>query len=95
MSPCDVVANVLDGNIVESEFKHQSCYFVGFRTKNPEKGMTHLIHPAIGLIVPLQFKDELWHIITRQGWYAIKERNQTENKDFAESIEIAVWKKKA
>ena len=39
---CGVVANVLNGGIVVSEFEFQSCYYVHFG-----KGMNSLISPAM------------------------------------------------
>ena len=38
----DAVANELDCDIIESEFKLQSWYCAYFRTNTPEKGMTPL-----------------------------------------------------
>ena len=47
-SPYSIVANVLDCNIVVSEFKLQWCYYVHFWTNTSEKSMNLLISPAMG-----------------------------------------------
>ena len=52
-SPFGVVANMLDCNIIVSEFKLQSNYYIHFRTLR--KGMKPLITPAMDGRVPLQF----------------------------------------
>ena len=44
-SPCGEVANVLDGNIVEREFKFQSRYYIDFWTNALRKSMNSLIPP--------------------------------------------------
>ena len=45
-SPCDIVVNVLDCDIVVSEFElHFRCY-IHFRTNNLEKGMS-LLSPEL------------------------------------------------
>ena len=43
-----VVANVLDCDIVVSEFEHQSDYHIHFRTNTPEKGINPRYSKAIG-----------------------------------------------
>ncbi len=43
----DVVANLLDCDIVVSEFKLQSCYYIHFRTNTLGKGMNPLILPVL------------------------------------------------
>ena len=40
-----VVANVLDYDIIESEFELQSGHYIHFRTNTLGKGMDFLIHP--------------------------------------------------
>ena len=42
------VANVLDCDIVVSEFELRSCYYVYFRTNTRGKGMNHLNPTAMG-----------------------------------------------
>ena len=46
--PYDVMVNMQDCEIIESEFKLQSCYYIHFRTNNLEKSMNLLILPAMG-----------------------------------------------
>ena len=36
------MANVLNSNIIVSEFKLQSCKYIHFKTNTKEKGMNHL-----------------------------------------------------
>ena len=43
-----VVANVLDYDIIVSEFELKSCYNVHFLINTPGKGMNHLTLPAMG-----------------------------------------------
>ena len=45
----DVVANVLDSNIIKSEFELLSLYYVHFWTNTLGKGMNSLITPNNGL----------------------------------------------
>ena len=47
-SPCGAAANVLDYEIVVSEFKLQSCYYIHFQTNTLGKGMNMLIPQAMG-----------------------------------------------
>ena len=42
------MVNVLDCNIIVSEFELQSRYFVHFRTRTFQKGMNPLILPSMG-----------------------------------------------
>ena len=42
-SPHSIVANLLDGNIVVSKFKFQSCYYIPFWTNALGKSMKLLI----------------------------------------------------
>ena len=46
--PCGVVINVLDSDIVVSEFELQSRYYVHFRTNTHGKGRHTLILPSMG-----------------------------------------------
>ena len=50
-----VMANVLDCDILVSEFELQSRYYVYFRINTLGKGMSPLIFPAMGKIVSLLF----------------------------------------
>ena len=45
---CNVVANVLDYNILFCEFKLQPQYYIHFRTNTLGKGINLLIPPAMG-----------------------------------------------
>ena len=47
-NPLDVVANMLDCNILVSEFELLSRYYDYFRTDTLEKGMNPFIPPAMG-----------------------------------------------
>ena len=64
------MANVLGCDIVVSEFEIQLPYYVHFQTNTLQKGMNPVILPSF---VPLL--GWLWHSMTYEGWYAIKERN--------------------
>ena len=46
--PHSVVVNMLDCNVVVSEFKLQSLYYIYFQPNTLGKGMNPLIPPAIG-----------------------------------------------
>ena len=52
-SPCGVVPNLLDSDIVASESELQTRYYVHFWTNAFGKGMNSPILPAIGWIEPL------------------------------------------
>ena len=54
-SPYGVVANVLDSDLVVSEFEFQSRYYIHFRTSALEKGMNLLLHPAMSWIISLPY----------------------------------------
>ena len=54
-SPSCVVANVLDCDIVVSEFELQSRYYVHFQTNTLSKGIKLLIIPVVCEIVLLIF----------------------------------------
>ena len=45
--PSQLMASMLEGNIVGSKFKLQSCYYVRFQTYTHGKGMNFLIFPAM------------------------------------------------
>ena len=53
--PRGVVANVLEGDIVESQFKLQSHHYVHFRTNTFRESMNPVIPLAEGLIVLVLF----------------------------------------
>ena len=54
--PHGVIANVLNCDILVSEFEFQSRYYVRFQTNTLRKDMKHLFSlPGMVLIVPLMF----------------------------------------
>ena len=57
ISPCGILANILDYDIVLREFNFQLRYYILFQTNTFWKGMNHLISPAI---IPLLsfYKDD-------------------------------------
>ena len=78
-----ILANVRLGVIVVKEFEFQSRWYLRFRINILKRSMSTLIPtPSNGLnntsIVLL--KEWLWHYITREGWYIIKQRNQIKPK---------------
>ena len=54
-SPLGVVVNVLNFDIVVSDLKLQSRYYVHFQTNTLKKSINSLISPVIGEILPLLF----------------------------------------
>ena len=48
MSAHGIVANVLDCDIVVSEFELKSSYYIHFRNNTLKKGMNPLIPPVMG-----------------------------------------------
>ena len=70
-----VVANVLDILIDVSEFELQSSYNVHFWTNTLEKDMNLLIL-KLNSTTNILLQEWLWHKITHEVWYAIKQRNQ-------------------
>ena len=47
-SPCSVVVNVMDSDIIGNEFEFLPHYYIHFRTYTICKGMTTLIPSAMG-----------------------------------------------
>ena len=45
-SPCGVLANVLDCDIIVSEIELQSCYYIRFQTNTVGKSMNPFIPPS-------------------------------------------------
>ena len=74
-----VEANVLNRDILVSEFELQSCYYIHFRTNIHGKGMNLLFPLSYGLnsSTTVILQGWIWHKITHKGWYAIKLRKQT------------------
>ena len=77
------MANVLDCDIVVSEFELQSRYNIHFHTNTFWKGMTPSYSPRYGLnsTTTVLLQGRAWRQITHEVWYNIKQRNQT-NKDY-------------
>ena len=73
-----VVDNLLDCDIVVSEFEPQLQYSVHFQTNRFRKGMSHL-SPTNGLnsTITVLLQRWLWHYITHERRYAIKQRDKT------------------
>ena len=65
-------------NIVVSEFKLQSGYYIHLRTNTFEKSMNPLILSGYKLnnTAIILLHGWIWYQITHEGWYAIKQRNQ-------------------
>ena len=78
-----VVDNLVDYDIIVSEFELQSCYYVYFGTNALWKGMKRIL-PKYGLnsITPVLLQGCLWHYINREDWYTIKQRIQTNPLEF-------------
>ena len=57
-SPHGIVTNMLDCDIIVSEFKLQPYSYIHFQTYALEKGMNYLIPSAKGWIVTLLFFKE-------------------------------------
>ena len=81
-SPCDVVANVVDCDLVVSEFELQSRYYVNFRTNTFGKGMNFLFHHLPNSTANILLQGWFLHQITHKVWYAIKLRSQTKQKTY-------------
>ena len=71
-----VVSDILDCNIVVSEFELLSRYCIHFWTNMLGEG----INPSNGLngTTSVRLHLWLWYEVTHEVWYAIKQRNQTE-----------------
>ena len=73
------VAIVVGCDIVVSEFELQSHYYVLFRAW---EDMTPTYTPSYGSLnstTTVFLQEWLWHYISSQTWYAIKQRNLTRN----------------
>ena len=62
-SPHDVVANMLDCDIIVNKFKLHSCYYVHFQANTLGKGMNILILPSYVLnsTTTVFLQEWLWH----------------------------------
>ena len=54
-NPLGVVANVMDCNLIVSEFELQLFYYIHYRTNTLGKYMNSIVPPTMGQIVPLLF----------------------------------------
>ena len=75
-SPRGVVANVLDGNFVVSEFELQSHYYIHFRTNSLGERYEPPYTTSNGLYSTTTVLLQGWlrHKIAHEDWYAIKQR---------------------
>ena len=62
-----------------SEFKLQSCYCIHFQTNTLGKGMNPLSY-GLNRITAVLLKGWIWHQITQEGWYAIKQKKPNKLK---------------
>ena len=69
------MANVMDCEIVVTEFELQSCYYVYFRFNTLGKGMNSHLPLVMGYIVLLLFFYKNSFGITSGGWYVINQIN--------------------
>ena len=78
-SPRAVVVNMLDCNMVDSEFERQSRYYVQFRTNTIRIIWTPLSPNSYRLnsITAVFLQGWLWYKIAHEGWYAIKQSYKT------------------
>ena len=62
-NPCGVVANILESDIIISEFKLQLHYYIHFHTDTTWKGIEPLYSPSYGLnnIITALLQGWLWH----------------------------------
>ena len=75
-----VLAHKLDCDIAISEFELKSSYSVHFWTNTLGKGMNPLILHSNCVFISTTaalLRICLWHEITHEDWYAIKQWNQT------------------
>ena len=70
-----IMAKVEGFNIEVCEFELYSRNYVQFRTYTHEKGMNHFISYDVRL------PGRLWHYMSQERWYAIKQRNQTKSTE--------------
>ena len=80
MSLHDTVANVLDCDIVVTKFELKSRYYVYFRTNTFGKkvwSFSYIPSCWLNSTTTVLLLGHLWYWITHEGWYAVKQRNQT------------------
>ena len=88
-----VVATGLDCDIIVSEFKPQSRYYVLFWTNTLKKGMNLLILPAIVALL-FFYKDGFGiKLPTKVGWYVVKQKKQRKQKKniYIQTAYIKIW----
>ena len=69
-SPRDVVAYVLNCDIIVSKFELQSRYFVHFRTNTLDSS-----HCGLNNSTKVFLQEWLWHSITSEWWYTIERKS--------------------
>ena len=77
VNPCDIVANVLECDLIVSEFELQSRYYIHFQTNTLGKHIYPLIHPSYGLNSTTTILLQANKKKANNVWYVIKQRNQT------------------
>ena len=89
--PCDLMVKALDSGIVGSEFELQLCYYIHFQTNTLGKSMNHSPSPpSYGLdnITTVQLEEWLWHYITYDGWYVIKNKETKPNQTYKNFLSV-------
>ena len=74
------VPNVVDCELVLKEFKLKPHYKIHFQTSTLGKRMNSITPTTsygLNSITAVLLQGWLWHKMTWEGWYAIKQRNQT------------------
>ena len=79
-SPRGVMAKALDFGIDVSQFEFQLRYYVHFRTNMLGKVSEPPYSPSYRFdsTTTVLLEGWLWHLITHEGWYAIKRRNRNQ-----------------
>ena len=83
--PSGIVANVLDCDLVESEFKLQSLYYILWE---PPYLLSYGLNSTTTVLL------QGWHSITNKGWYAIKQRSgvQLQIPPPTNFVAFSLWK---
>ena len=77
------MATVLDSDIFVSEFELQSSYYAQFQTNTLEKGINPPYTSSCGgldSIIVVLLQGCPGYLITYEGWYAFKQRNQNRTR---------------
>ena len=87
-----IVANVLNCDIEVSEFELQLRYYIHFRTNSLEKATNSLIPPrwTLNSTYTLFLQGWLWHYVTHEGWYAIKQSNPPKSAALTATVHISM-----